>query len=122
MKKLLLLACLTLLTSFPALAKTLPDAAKTEINQLLNRLEQSNCQFNRNGNWYLASEAKTHLNKKLDYLASHGEVGTTEEFIQLAASKSSMSGKPYYVQCPGTAQTESSLWLGTQLKQLRGQK
>jgi hypothetical protein len=103
----------------PGFAKNLPETAKQEIEQLLNKLESSNCQFNRNGSWYTSKEAKTHLQKKLEYLVDKGEITSSDQFIELAATKSSMSGKHYYVQCAGAPQTESNIWLSSQLKQIR---
>jgi len=61
---------------------------------LLRRLEASGCEFNRNGNWYPAAEAESHLLRKLNYLQDRDMVQTTEQFIELAASSSSMSGQP----------------------------
>jgi Family of unknown function (DUF5329) len=121
MKKFILSIGLTLLVSISAFSKELPAAAKSEIAQLLTKLEQSNCQFNRNGSWYTAKDAKAHLNKKFEYLADKGEIASTEQFIELGASQSSMSGKPYWVQCAGASPIESASWLSGQLKQIRTQ-
>ncbi len=100
-------------------AASLPDTARQEIAQLLGRLEASGCQFSRNGSWYSAKEARGHLQKKLDYLVDKGQVESAEQFIERAASKSSMSGKAYAVQCPSAPAQESAAWLGAQLKLLR---
>ena len=40
-----------------------------------------------------------HLQRKYDYLLKKSLVDTSEQFIQRAASKSSVSGKPYRVKC-----------------------
>src|SRR5689334_3753235 len=73
---------------------------RAEIDTLLSRLEQSGCEFYRNGSWYAATEAKTHLQRKLK---AAGAAGSTEQFIDALASKSSMSGKPYLVRCGDAA-------------------
>ncbi len=48
-----------------------------------------------------------------------GLVQTTEQFIERAASGSSMSGKPYLVKCGNGAPVQSGEWLRTELKDLR---
>src|SRR5688500_9271138 len=96
-------------------AKELSQVSKLEIQQLLARLSASKCQFNRNGSWYTSEEASAHLTKKLNYVVEKGKVSTTEEFIELAASKSSTSGKPYQVKCGDSGALESAAWLTTQL-------
>jgi len=105
--------------SLSAGAAPTPSPARPEITALLSRLESSSCSFNRNGTWYAAPEAKDHLLKKLEYLEGKSAVQTTEQFIDLAASSSSMSGKPYLVRCGASAPVESKSWLSTQLKAVR---
>ncbi len=100
-------------------AKELSITLKTEINQLFIKLENSGCKFNRNGDWYSSKEAKEHLEKKLAYILQKGEIKNTEQFIDYAASKSSVTGKSYLVQCNETPAIESQKWLLEQLKQLR---
>jgi len=102
-----------------ALAAPLSPAARAEIDGLLSRLEASRCEFNRNGTWYSAAEAKSHLQRKLRYLEDHDLVNSAEQFIERGASGSSMSGKPYLVRCGGAAAVESGVWLRAELKSLR---
>lgn len=92
--------------------------SQREISQLLDFVEHSDCLFIRNGSEYPASEARAHLQKKLDYLENKDLVSSAEDFIERAASKSSMSGKPYQVSCPGGKQNAAT-WLNTELKRLR---
>lgn len=94
-------------------------AVQDEIATLLNRLETSNCKFNRNGTWYSGAKAKAHMLTKLHYLESRTTLTSTEQFIELAATKSSFSGKPYLVQCGATPAQASGLWLTMQLRSLR---
>lgn len=93
--------------------------ARAEIDALLVRLQSSGCSFNRNGSWYEAVDARAHLVKKLEYLEDRNLVQTTEQFIDRAATGSSLSGKPYLVRCGSTAPVESRTWLTQQLKALR---
>ncbi|MDR2240437.1 MAG: DUF5329 domain-containing protein [Zoogloeaceae bacterium] len=98
-----------------------PAAApvRAEIDALLNKLQTSGCQFNRNGAWHSGSEARDHLLGKLEYIERKGTVGSAEQFIELAASRSSFSGKAYQVKCGDAAPVESRQWLSEQLKIIR---
>jgi hypothetical protein len=120
MRKLILSLVLALTSTMqPIAAAELPAASHTEIDTLLGRLGGSNCQFNRNGTWYSASDARTHLVKKLDYLIEKKKVDSTEQFIKLAASSSSMSGKDYQVRCGGAQPVSSQSWLLAELQAMR---
>lgn len=104
----------------PAFAAPSPAPVRAEIDALLGRLQTSGCEFNRNGSWYSGAQAKDHLLTKLDYLEGRGAVPSTEQFIELAASKSSSSGKAYQVRCGTEAPVASQVWLTRQLGALRG--
>ena len=108
-----------LLSTSQLYAASLPPAARGEIESLLSRLAASGCQFKRNGSWHSAQEAQAHLRRKLDYLEDKEAVASTEQFIERAATKSSMSGKPYQVRCSKRAPMASSQWLRSELKALR---
>lgn len=97
-----------------------PSAAtQQEIEQLFSALQQSNCQFQRNGSWYDAAKAADHLRQKYDYLRKRDLAPTTELFIERAGTQSSASGKPYQVRCGNAAPVPSQQWFGQQLKVLR---
>ena len=102
-----------------SLAAPAPAPFRAEIESLLKVLQSSGCEFNRNGAWFSGAEAKAHLTKKLDYLVGKSLVKTSEDFINLGASTSSSSGKPYLVRCGSAQPTESKTWLQDQLKVLR---
>ena len=87
-----------LLASVSFAAESTP-ATKLEIAHLFSHLQLSGCQFYRNGTWYDSSEAVNHLNKKYQYLLDKGLVASSEDFIERAASASSMSGLAYRVRC-----------------------
>jgi hypothetical protein len=116
LKHLSLVAIATIAMSAYAVVPT--PAAKAEIEQLLTRLQSSGCQFERNGSWHDAAEARAHIEGKYRYLLKKELVGTPEDFIKLAATQSSVSGKPYQVKC-GTQQVTSGRWMTDQLKQVR---
>ena len=93
--------------------------SSTEIDQLFKALEASGCTFNRNGTWYNAAEASAHLHRKYNYLSKKGLAKSAESFIDQAASKSSMSGKPYLVRCGAAAPVQSKSWFLSKLAELR---
>lgn len=103
-----------------ALAGATPPPVRAEIDALLARLQAPGCEFNRNGSWYGGAEARSHLLRKLEAIEGRGTVQNTEQFIQLAASGSSISGKPYLVRCGAAAPVESRQWLTEQLALVRG--
>jgi hypothetical protein len=112
----ILLACVVAAASGAA---PLSPAVRTEIDGLISKLEASGCDFNRNGTWYPAADAKSHLLLKLKYLEDRGMVRSTEQFIELAASASSVSGEPYLVRCGNGVPVQSRMWLLSQLQAMR---
>lgn len=114
-----LLAIVLSLFCGAAVCQAPADPASREIGSLFTRLEQSNCQFSRNGSWYDAKQASDHLRQKYDYLVKRHLVTSAESFIDLAASKSSMSGKPYLVRCADKPAIESKAWFTHELEALR---
>jgi hypothetical protein len=109
------------LAALSSVSAAAPPASvlEAEIEALLTKLQASGCQFNHNGTWHTGSEAKDHLARKLEHLEGKASVNTTEQFIDLAASRSSSSGQVYLVQCGGGAPVESKQWLGSQLASSR---
>jgi hypothetical protein len=85
--------------------------AVAEIDYLLEYLGQSGCDFYRNGAWYDSGTAKAHLRYKYDALVKHDQIGTADDFIDKAATKSSLSGFAYKVRCAGGPELASSQWL-----------
>jgi hypothetical protein len=110
---------LLMLAAAPAHAAELSSSAKTEIDALLSRLGTSKCQFYRNGSWHSGSEARDHLQMKLEYLVEKGLITDSEEFIEKAGTESSMSGQPYKVRCPNQEEQPSGVWLRSELRKIR---
>lgn len=100
-----------------AQAQTPPQATR-EIDRLLDFVEHSECRFVRNGSEHPGAEARAHLQKKLKYLEDRNRVNSAEEFIDLAATQSSVSGRAYEVRCPAGVQP-ASVWLKTELQRQR---
>jgi len=96
-----------------------PTKVQAEVNFLLGYVEGSGCDFYRNGSWHDSKAAQGHLRDKYNYLAARGLINTTEEFIDRAATSSSLSGLAYEVRCPGGAAVTSSKWLREELARVR---
>jgi hypothetical protein len=108
-----------------AFAAAPSPAARAEIDHLFAYLGKSGCEFFRNGDWHSAANARTHLERKFSALLERGQIATAEDFIKLAASESSASGKPYLVRCAARAASSSAQWLTEELeryRQARGKK
>jgi Family of unknown function (DUF5329) len=110
---LLALALVTVASAAP------PAIAQTEINYLLGFVVSSGCQFYRNGSWYDSKKAQAHLRDKYQMLAAADQINTAEDFIEKAATKSSLSGRPYEVRCGGGETVTSNQWLRDALARYR---
>ena len=107
------------LLSAPAARAAPPASVQIEVNFLLGYLEGSRCEFYRNGTWHDSKAAQAHLRDKYKYLVANNRVNTTEQFIERAASESSITGQPYQVRCNGGATATSSQWLRDELARFR---
>ncbi len=112
------LVLLGLLTTVSVWAAPAMDMSM-EVNFLLGYVEGSGCDFQRNGSWYTAHDAQVHLRDKFNYLTAKNRLETTEQFIEGAATESSLSGRPYMVRCSGGPVISSHQWLSTELLRLR---
>lgn len=112
--KLILLAAVFLL-ALPVAA----DEATTEaeIEFLMTEIGESGCTFIRNGKRHDAADAEAHIRMKYRNAFRHAK--TAEMFIERLASKSSMSRKPYLMECPGEAVMPSGDWLNAKLAEYR---
>jgi Family of unknown function (DUF5329) len=105
--------------AFPALRAAPPSIAQAEINYLLDFVEHSGCQFYRNGTWYDSKTARAHLQSKYQMLAGSDRINSAEDFIDQAATSSSLSGRPYQVRCGAGDPIASSQWLQGVLSRYR---
>ena len=92
-------------------------ATQDEIDHLLVFVETSGCVYIRNGKEYSATDAVKHINRK--YKRFEEDIDSAERFIELSATKSTMSSQPYYIQCKGTEKIQSSTWLLLELTRYR---
>jgi hypothetical protein len=88
-----------------------------EIEFLLTAVGQSDCTFIRNDKPHSAEKAADHLRMK--YRRGRWAVDNAEEFIIRIASKSTMSGNPYRVQCAQDEPELTSDWLTDRLARYR---
>jgi hypothetical protein len=102
----------------PAFAQPF-NSAQSEINYLLDYVEISGCEFYRNGSWYDSLQARQHLRTKFEYFAARKGIETAEEFIDKAASKSSLSGHSYEVRCGDCTSIATGAWLSAVLARYR---
>lgn len=103
--KYLILAAAFWLHSFSADVRA-EEPAVTEIAHLISYLEKSECRFMHNGSWHEAEEAVSHIRRKYEYYLGKERIVSAEDFIEHAATRSSLSGQTYRVKCPSRAETE----------------
>ncbi len=115
-------ACLVILAptlSGIASASPTPETAEA-IEYLIAGVADSGLTFIRNGKSYSGSDAAEHMRKKYEYFDD--DIVSAEDFIRLAASRSLISGKPYYVVLGDGTRTKTADWLGARLAEYRQQQ
>jgi hypothetical protein len=117
MKRVLIL--LVLIFFSWSISKGIENNTEKEILHLFGYLENSNCEFNRNGSWYSPYEAAKHLTRKYRWLVNKGLINSAEQFIERAASRSSFSGESYLVRCGNSSPIKSSDWFTDELNNFR---
>lgn len=110
-----------LLASFLSLAAGAPppETAVKEINHLLDHVGESGCEFYRNGIWYKGNLGQVHLRDKYEYLVMRDMISAATDFIDKAASQSSMTGLAYRVRCKGQEEMLTKQWLTEELIRYR---
>jgi hypothetical protein len=109
-----------LLISLSIFSLNIYASTQSEIIYLLNFVASTDCQYERNGNFYNGKEAFEHINKKYKYYSD--DIQSTEDFIKYAASKSKMSGKYYKIHCHNKSLIKSQDWLLNELMIYRKSK
>ena len=87
------------------------------IAYLLDYVSKSDCTFIRNGESHTGVEASGHLNAKYNYFKS--AIKSPEDFIQMVATKSTLTGKPYLVKTIDGTVISCADWLGKVLADYR---
>jgi hypothetical protein len=93
--------------------------SSAEIRLLLDMIATSDCRFKRNGTWHQADAAARHIERKYHAVKERGLIETTVDFITYAATRSSLTGKEYLVQCGNEPAVSSARWLHATLAELR---
>lgn len=87
----------------------------TKIQYLIASVDSlEGAKFIRNGREYDAKAASSHLSLKLK--TAGDKVKTAEDFINLCASRSSMSGDPYFIRFADGATVKSETFFRDKLK------
>jgi len=92
-------------------------SAQQEIDHLLQFVQHTPCQYERNGSRHTGQEAVEHITKKYRYFEE--DIESAEDFIELSATKSTLSGRHYQVHCPNQASQTSKSWLLSELDKYR---
>ena len=108
---------LLILFASNAVNADVPAKQVNEVTHLLNFIKNSGCIINRNGTEHSAEKGLKHIQKKYDYYRD--EIKSTEDFIELAATKSTMSGDYYMVVCTGNKTIRTQDWLLAELSVFR---
>lgn len=100
-------------------AAQLNPAAQREVANLLQAVGASGCEFIRGGTAYSANQAQEHLRKKYEYLATRSQLMSAEDFVDKAATRSSMLGEVYLMRCGNAVPQPCAQWLQARLKAMR---
>ena len=112
----ILTTCILVITMLITLASMAEDPLASRINTLILTIEESGCQFIRNGKTYTPVDSVAHIRKKYKYFSN--DIDSIDKFIELSASKSLISGKPYYVLCDNGQRQASATWLTAKATEL----
>jgi len=108
LKSIRLLLLVALAMVMPAHATPNAQDSAT-IEYLINYVSESDMVFERNFSKYKAERAASHIRKKYDHFLD--DIDSPEEFIELCASKSLMTGSEYNVTDPEGVTIKSRDWL-----------
>ena len=115
----LFLSIALILTVSPLIARgegQIAEQMGNEVSHLLSFVETSDCLFLRNNTTHTSVQARQHIERKLNHIKA--KITSTEDFIRYAASKSSITGQRYLVDC-GDGQISSQQWLMDELLKFR---
>ena len=112
--QLLLLATILLIAVAPrVMAGQQVDSTEAAVLYLISYIKEADVTFQRNSTRYTGNEAAEHINRKYQHFKE--DIDTPEKFIELCASGSLMTGKPYLIITKQGEQLPASEWLNTEL-------
>ena len=94
-----------------------PAEQRAEVDYLIHRISDTPCALERNGQRGTNAEAVSHIKRKYEHFLAR--IHKTEDFIDLAASRSEVTGRPYQLVCPGKASVTGHDWLYGELAAYR---
>lgn len=94
-----------------------PPAQRPEVEHLIAFVRGSGCVMERNGRRYTADDAARHIRRKYEHFRD--EIHDSGDFIRLAATRSSVTGRPYRVICGGGEPQPAGAWLRRELQRYR---
>ncbi|MCB1584459.1 MAG: DUF5329 family protein [Xanthomonadales bacterium] len=98
-------------------AAEITEPETDKINFLKQEILSSNCQFERNGKVYSANKALEHISNKQSYYKK--KINSAQDFINYTATKSHISGNPYYLICNDQQKQSLAIWLNSKLLNLK---
>ena len=112
--QLLLLATILLIGVAPrAMAGQQTENIEATVQYLISYVKEADVIFQRNSTRYTGNEAAEHINRKYQHFKD--DIDTPEKFIELCASGSMMTGRPYLIITKQGEQLPASEWLNTEL-------
>lgn len=118
MRALLLLLCLAALPlALPAQEADTAGDVEAESRYLIARVAESDRVFWRNGNRHTGPQAAEHIQRKYEHFRDR--ITTGEQFIELAASRSTLTGKPYEILLADGRRQPLAQWLLKHLEDYR---
>lgn len=94
-----------------------PAEQRAEVEYLIHKVSVTPCALERNGQKGTNAEAVAHIKRKYEHFLAR--IHKTEDFIDLAASRSEVTGRPYLLVCPGKASVTAHDWLSGELTAYR---
>jgi hypothetical protein len=114
---LMLVATLLIVIAPRIVAAQQTEDIEATVQYLITYVKEADVAFQRNTTRYTGSEAAEHINRKYQHFKV--DIDTPEKFIELCASGSLMTGKPYLVITKQGEQRLASEWLNTELESYR---
>lgn len=93
------------------------DKVEATIWHLIEYVSNSDLTFIRNDREYNSRKAAEHMNKKYEHFRE--AIETPDDFIEMCANKSLLTGKPYLVIDQQGRPTRTSDWLRAELRTLQ---
>jgi hypothetical protein len=106
-----------LLVGASAVAAERSTQTEAEINFLLTHVHTSELIFIRNGKDHDADEAHEHMMAKYQHFDR--KIDSAEAFIELSATRSLLSGRPYRIRLPNGEEMEAGPYLLGRLAEFR---